>query len=167
MTKIDFCADDALAEEIEIPRRVELIEPLTGKPIIDVNGHPAFVTLYSANSNTFQERAFKTQAKSRQIQRKSGTELNYDMEKYYEAQIYADAFAGEWHVVKKNKADGTWHPIDAPCTRENAVNWVLANPLYRAQISAKTDNLQSFVDGEKENFTTPPSSRSSKASKTA
>lgn len=165
MADIDFRADEDLADELEQPRRVDLVDPMTGEPIIDVNGKKAYVIVYSALSKRFKQRAFKVQGRAADIAKKMGGKIPLEMQEKFEAQVYACAFDDEWHIVKKNKADKKWHPIDAECNFDNVTNWVLANPLYRAQISAKTDNIQSFVDGDDANFTTEASPSSSKRSK--
>lgn len=164
MSDIDFTADASLNEEIETPKRLELVDPVTEEPIIDEKGRPAFLMVYSAQSDTFQRRAFKIQGRVQtKLKRKGAGKREFDVEKDAEAQIYAAAFGDEWNIVRKEK--GVWKSIDAPCTPENAIKWVLANPLYKPQIASMTDDIESFVNGEDANFTTEALSPSSKASK--
>lgn len=164
MTEIDFRADASL--DLETPKYLELKDPLTDEAILDENGKPAFVTVYSAQSETFQRRAFRVQAKFKAKSRRgSKGELTFDEQREAEAQIYGAAFADEWRICRKQK-DGTWKALDFPCTPENAVKWVLANPLYKKQIASMTDDIDAFVGDEAGNFTKEASSRSSKASKT-
>lgn len=164
MSEIDFRADASL--DLETPKRLELKDPVTDEPIVDEAGNPAFITIYSAQSEVFQRRAFKIQGRWKQLTKKVGKSgLSFDQERQAEAEIYAAAIGDEWNIVRK--VDGKWKRIEAPCTPQNAVNWILANPLYKPQIAAQTDDLDEYVGDAEGNFTKEASSRSSKASKTA
>lgn len=161
MAEIDFRADDAL--DLETPRKLELIDPVSDEPIL-IDGAPAYLMLYSAKSEIFQRRAFKVQGRLRAKVRKGAkNDLSYDEQRDAEAQIYAAAFADEWRIGRKK--GGAWTLIDAPCTPENAAKWIVANPLYKPQITALTDDLDAFLGGEQADFTTEASSGSPKASK--
>lgn len=163
MTDIDFRADPSI--DLETPKRLELIDPVTEDAIVDADGKPAFITIYSAQSRLFQERAFKIQARVKQKTRRSQkTELSFEEQLEAEARIYAAALGDEWHICRREA--GVWRKIDAPCTPENAVNWILANPLYKRQIASQTDDIEAYLGDGQGNFTSEASSSSTKASKT-
>ena len=165
MSEIDFRADETLERDIEIPTRLELNDPISEEPIIDEHGKPVFLMLYSAQSETFQKRAFAIQARTKIRSRHSRkADLTFAQQKRVEAEIYAAAIGEEWNIAKK-QPDGTWRRIDAPCTPENAVNWVMANPLYRAQISSVTDDLEAYAGDGEGNFTIKALSPSTKVLK--
>lgn len=162
MTDLDLRADATL--DFEAPKRLELIDPITEEPIIDEAGKPAYLMLYSAQSDTFQRRAFKLKGRwAAKAKRAQKGQLSFEEEKAAEAEIYAATFADEWHIVRKD--GGKWKALDVPCTPENAVKWCLANPLYRPQIVKLTDDIESYLGVGAENFTNEASAASSKASK--
>lgn len=165
MTDMDFRVDPAIDEELETPKRVELRDPVTNDPIFDETGAPAFVMVYSAQSKIFKRRAFKLEGRLKSKARRQGKgDLTFEEQNALEAQIYAAAFGDEWNIVRR--ANGKAKKIDAPCTQENAAKWVEANPLYKPQINAVTDDIEAFLNGEEGNFTkeaSPPSTKASKA----
>lgn len=152
MSEIDFRADEDLVEALERPIRIELHDPVTGQPIVDINGKPAFVTAYSARSKMFRKRLFALQARVQSERKRIRDDIPQELAERWEAEGFACAFGDEWHICKKQK-DGSWKALEVECNRTNAAKWALANPLYWDQISEKCDKIKSFIEGEGSNFT--------------
>lgn len=148
----EFSVDPSAAADVEATSRAELRDLVTGDLIVDENGDPAYIEVFSAQSETFRRRVFRVQGKWQTLRKaRRDRPLSFDEEQRAEAEVYAAAFGGSWNIVKKTP-DG-WRRIDAPLTPENAMKWVLANPLYKPQISLVTDTLDAFLRPGDGNFT--------------
>lgn len=162
MSEIDFEMESGV--DLESTSVVSLNDPVTGEPWHDDKGTPVTVTVFSAQGDTFRQRAHAISARYR-IKAKNNAgptkgSLTFSQEKSFTAEIYAAAIA-DWHLTKKNGGP----KLDVPCTPQNAVNWAKANPLFAAQLSSGTDELANFAKDFEGNFTSESLTPSTKRSK--
>lgn len=163
MTENNDLAFDA-GIDVERTARVELVHPTTGEPLVDDKGEPFWLDVRCAQSDAFQRKVHEIQGRY-SIKAKNNTgpnkgKLTFEQEKQLKAEVYAATIV-DWKIGKKNggaalKLEPTWN---------NVLNWCLANPILRQQVTEKTDDLTEYLEaGDGGNFTKETSSRSSKRS---
>lgn len=109
MSKSIDAALAAMSLDTEKPARVMLVHPVTGEEMVDKAGKPAFVDVYSTDSQ-IADKARRRIRLARQAQRVPG-KIDLDAEN---AQLLA-ACTASWHLV-----DLAGNPIDIECTPEDA-----------------------------------------------
>lgn len=162
MSETDFEMETGL--DLEATTDVHLSDPATGELWYDDKGEKVTVTVISSDSETF-EKALHEIGGRVSIRRKNNVgpmkgRLTFEQEKNFQAEIYAAVIRG-WHITRKNGGPA----LDVKYTKQNAINWAKANPLFAKQLGGSSDELKNFAKSLGENFTSEASKPSAKASK--
>ncbi|MEH2508694.1 hypothetical protein V1291_000048 [Nitrobacteraceae bacterium AZCC 1564] len=148
----------ALAADVSQTHRVELIDQITDKPIVDKAGNKAFIEIYSTDSpqglafDKEQRAAFRRKAmKSRNGVAEPPDQLDENIQK-------AAVLTKSWHLVDPSTSE----VIDVPCTRENAIelysspgmNWLFV------QVWVATTDAANFMKRSSQTSSPSPSTNS-------
>lgn len=162
MSETDFEMETGV--DLDATTDVHLTDPATGEPWYDDAGERVIVKVISSDSAEF-ERALHEIGGRVAIRRKNNAgalkgRLTFEQEKQFQAEVYAAVIRG-WHLTKKNGGPA----LDVKYTKQNAINWAKANPLFAKQLGGSSDELTNFAKDLGENFTPKGSAPSAKASK--
>lgn len=148
----------ALAANVSQTFKVEIIDQITDKPIIDKNGNPAFIEVFSTDSDAGrafdkeQRAAYRRKAmKSRNGIAEPGDQLEENVAK-------CAALTKSWHLVDP----GSREVIDVPCTLENAaelygeagMNWLFV------QVWVAANDAANFMNRSSQTSSSSPSTNS-------
>jgi len=142
MSDVDFSIDVGI--DLTQTKRVELVHPVNGKPLLDDKGAPWYVDVISSKSDEVKSSLKSIMARYRSIARKNkgifSGELNQKQSEECQAEIHALVMS-DWHIGTKPGGPA----LKVPCDKQNAYNWCLANELFHDQISSGADDLSAYA----------------------
>jgi hypothetical protein len=132
---------------VDVPKRMEIINPLTGEPLVDKAGNAAFIDLFSSDSN--RARAYARNVTQRRLDQSKRVGITAAAIENDEIGMLAELTKG-WHLV-----DFDHEPIGVAFTTQDA------RELYaQAEMNWLVEQVQAFC-GRRANFATPSAKPSS------
>lgn len=128
----------ALAVQADAPARMTILHPVTGEPLVDADGSPAWIDVHSADSAAAQKHHRAVQNRRLQSRARKITAEELEAEGI---DLLAALTAG-WRLLG---LDGT--PLDIPCNRQNAAE-LYAEPSaawIREQVNAFAADRGNFL----------------------
>jgi len=126
----------SLAADVSAPFRVEIIDPVTDKPITDKDGNPAWIAVWSTDSPRARE-FNKARRKDLQLRVMRSRTGRVEADDALESNIATcAALTDSWYLVDP----ATCEKIDVECTAENAAElysepglfWLFVQPFSAA-----------------------------------
>lgn len=102
-----------LGVPVEKPSRMFIAHPVTGEPLVDTTGSPAYIDVYSADSN--RARAYNRNTTQKRLDMRGRNAMSAVALENDGYGLLAELTAG-WHLVDI----GNGSPIDVPFTTQNA-----------------------------------------------
>jgi hypothetical protein len=102
-----------LGVPVEKPARMYIMHPVTNEPVVDKSNAPAYVDVYSADSD--RARACNRKVTQKRLDMRGRNAVSAVALENDGYGLLAELTAG-WHLVDIN----TGEPIDVPCTTQNA-----------------------------------------------
>lgn len=136
-----------LGVPVDKPARMFITHPVTGEPLVDTGGKPAYIDIYSADSQ--RARVYKRNATQKRLDMRSRDAVSAVALENESYGLLAELTAG-WYLVDIN----TRTPIDVPFTTQNA------RELYREpEMTWLHDQVDVFA-GKRGNFLKPSATSS-------
>lgn len=98
--------------EVDKPSRMPILDPRTNLPMADKEGNPAYVEVYSSDSDIASK--FRREIKTSRLRTRNPNALTGDKLESEDVELLAALTAG-WHLVTFDR-----EPIEVECTRDNA-----------------------------------------------
>lgn len=128
----------ALKLPTETPSKLVFSHPVTGLPLADKDGNPAFMMVLSTDSKVSKD--FDREVLDRRISRKlRPTSADMEAENLMKAAKLVSAVP-TWHLVDP----GTLEPVNEPCTEANAMELFSECPWMLEQVLEHSMNRANF-----------------------